>query len=140
MGIPFKQWLLGAITFATVLMGLLKIWIYQTPETGMQEFCSWSLYFSFLAWAGGQLLLIWLRVKEQARKEASGAGENIELSESALSSAETYFQLGENIDTVCAMVEPRYADWSLERRGEFREGLLKSIQDRRGKREESATA
>ncbi len=87
-------------------------------------------------------LLIWFTEKErQARKQSSGGtGENIELSESALSSAETYFQLGENIDTVCAMVEPKYADWSLERRGEYREWLLKSIQDRRGKREESATA
>lgn len=142
MGIPFKQWLLGAITFATVLMGLLKIWIYQTPETGMQEFCAWSLYFSFLAWAGGQLWLVRIREKEQARKQANsgGSGEEFQLPEAALNSAETYFQLGENIDTVCAMVEPRYTDWTPARRGEFRDQLLKTIQERRAKPEEGATA
>ncbi len=141
MGIPFKQYLYGAIVFATVLIVLLNFFIFQTPETAMQEFCALTIYFSFLAWAGGQLWVIHLRERQQALKPA-GAGTAHSLSaetpleETALNSAETYLSLGENIDTVCAMVEPRFVDWNPNERESFRHSLITTLQERRPKPQE----
>jgi hypothetical protein len=135
MGIPFKQYLYGAIVFTTVLFVFLNIWVFQTPNTAMQEFCALAVYFSFLAWAGGQLWLIHTRERQQALKPA-GYGMEIPLEESALSSAETYLRLGEGIDTVCAMVEPHFPDWTPGERASFRERLMAALQERRPKQPE----
>jgi hypothetical protein len=141
MGIPFKQYLYGAVVFATVLIVLLNAWVFQTSDTAMQEFCALTLYFSFLAWAGGQIWLIHIRERQQPVKPA-GDGSDASLSaefpleEAALRSAETYLSLGERIDTVCAMVEPRFADWSPAERASFRESLMTMVQERRTKAQE----
>jgi hypothetical protein len=138
MGIPFKQYLYGAIAFSTVLIILLNALIFRTSDTAMQEFCALTLYFSFLAWAGGQLWLIHVRERQQGLKPA-GEGTarsltaEIQLQETALSSAETYLGLGESIDTICAMVEPRFADWDPSERESFRQSLMRTLQERRPK-------
>lgn len=133
MGIPFKQYLYGAITFATVLMVLLNVWVFRTSDTALQEFIAITLYFAFLVWACGQLWLIRVREREQARnplKAGGAATDEFQLGEASLSFAQTYLNLGENVDTVCAMIEPRYADWSATRREAFRAGLFAALQER----------
>ena len=65
MGIPFKQYVYGAIVFSTVLIGLLHVWIFGSPDTAIWEFAALSIYFSFLAWAGGQLWLIRARARRE---------------------------------------------------------------------------
>jgi hypothetical protein len=145
MGIPFKQYLYGGIVFATVLIVLLNVLIFQTSDTAMQEFCAFTIYFSFVAWAGGQLWSIRMQEQQQA-KNPPGAGtvpfspEEIPLEETALSLAETYLKLGETIDTVCSMVEPRFADWNLSQRASFRERLMTALQERRSSPEEGEPA
>jgi len=131
MGIPFKQYLYGAIVFATVLIVLLNVLIFRTSDTAMQEFGALTLYFSFLVWAGGQLWLIHIRERQKA--VAPSLTEETGLEETALSSAETYMELGEGIDTVCAMVEPRFADWDPSQRASFRLSLMTALQERRSK-------
>jgi hypothetical protein len=145
MGIPFKQYLYGALCFATVLIVMLNVLIFQTPDTAMQEFFALTLYFSFVAWAGGQLLSIRLREQRQARNPV-GSGpvpsltEDIRLEEAALSLAETHLKLGETIDTICSMVEPRFADWNPSQRASFRERLMTALQERRSNPQEGEPA
>jgi hypothetical protein len=143
MGIPFKQYLYGAITFATVLMVLLNVWVFRTSDTALQEFFAITVYFAFLVWACGQLWLIRAREREQARKPvtaAAVASDEPPLGEASLSFAQTYLNMGENINTVCAMIEPRYADWSASRREAFRAGVFKALQERTPKPEEGEPA
>jgi hypothetical protein len=132
MGIPLKQYLYGAIVFATVLIVLLNYLIFQTPETAIQQFGAITLYFVFVSWTCGKLWSIrTLERLEAGRIPVSIA--DIRLEEPALSLAETYLNLGESIDTVCAMVEPRFADWTPGQRASFREALLVVVQERRSK-------
>jgi hypothetical protein len=141
MGIPFKQYLYGAIVFSTVLIGLLHFWIFGSPETAMQEFGVLSFYFSFVVWAGGQLWLIRIRERSESKNPvADGPDSNTRLDETALLSAETYLDMGETIDTVCAMVEPRFPDWNRSRREQFRMDLMAAVQERRLKAQDREPA
>jgi hypothetical protein len=145
MGIPFKQYLYGAIAFASVLIVLLNVLIFRTPDTAMQEFGALTLYFSFLAWAGGQLWLIRIREQQALKPAGDSLAPSLTaetgLEEIALSSADTYMKLGEGIDTVCAMVEPRFADWDPGQRALYRQSLMAALQGRRSKpREEGESA
>ena len=133
MGIPLKQYLLGGITFATVLMILLHFWIFGTPETGMLEFGALTIYLALVTFLGGQIWLIRLRAEAQAAKNGAAIAPlgEIRLEESALSSAEVYLSLGESLDTVCAVIDPRYPDAAPAWREAFRECLMKALRDRR---------
>lgn len=126
-------------------MILLNVWIFETPDTAMQEFCALAIYFSFVTWAGGQLLSIHMQEKQQAKKPkgagtAPASAEENPLEETALSSAEMYLRLGEAIDTVCSMIEPRFADWNPSQRASFRERLMTALQERRSSRQEGEPA
>jgi hypothetical protein len=57
MGIPFKQYLYGAIVFSTAPIVLLHVRIFGSPDTAILEFAALSIYFSFLA-PGGWTALV----------------------------------------------------------------------------------
>ena len=64
MGISYKHFLYGAITFVSLLMALLKVSYFQTTGRGPMEFYFGFLFLAFLAWAGGQLWQIHTRERE----------------------------------------------------------------------------
>ena len=64
MGISYKHFLYGAITFVSLLMALLKLSYFQAAVAGPMEFYFGFLFLAFLAWAGGQLWQIYTRERE----------------------------------------------------------------------------
>src|SRR5882724_12347767 len=115
MGISYKHFLYGAITFVSLLMALLKVSYFQTTGRGPMEFYFGVLFLAFLAWAGGQLWQIHTRAQEAQWSEASGSGASLveenRPDEATLLAAETYLSMGESLDTVCLFVNTNYRDW-----------------------------
>src|SRR5262249_4573043 len=133
MRISFKHFLWAAITFTTVLALALKFAGAAGPVSPMRVVIGF-LYVIFVMWASGQLLLI--RLKEQKELAAPPTDDVASplacpLDEVALSLAETYLSLGENIDTVCTFVDARYRDWGPARRATFRQELTDALSERR---------
>jgi len=133
MGVSYKHFLYGAITFVCLLAALLKISYFENTGRGPMKFYFGFLFFAFLAWAGGQLWTIHSREKEQAEGAERGAGflaEENRPDEETLIAAETYLSMGESLDTVCMFVNAKYRDWEPAERQAFRQGL-KAVLDER---------
>jgi hypothetical protein len=60
--------------------------------------------------------------------------------EELLVSAETYLGIGESIDTVCQVIEPRYRDWSSSDKLAFRRSLRAALEERRARSAEQNDA
>ena len=135
MGVSYKHFLYGAITFVSLLAALLKISYFQNTGRGPMAFYFGVLFLAFLAWAGGQLWTIHSREKEQTEWAESGAGfslaEENRPDEDTLIAAETYLSLGESLDTVCLFVNAKYRDWDPPQRQMFRQGLRAVLDERR---------
>src|SRR2546427_760372 len=128
MGISYKHFLYGAVTFTSLLAALLKVGLFGTAIGGFRAFFFTMLYFAFLAWAIGELWKIHSRKRlkaESANDDGAGLAllEEDRPSEDALVAAETYLSLGEELDTVCMFVNPKYRGWDISRRQAFRRGL-----------------
>src|SRR5258708_31640204 len=112
MGISYKHFLYGVITFVTLLMALLKITYFQTTGRGPMEFYFGILFLAFLTWAGGQLWQIHTREQEAEWIGAKGAevslAEENRPDEETLIAAETYLSMGATLDTVCMFVNSKY--------------------------------
>jgi hypothetical protein len=135
MGISYKHFLYGAITFVSLLMALLKISYFQTTGRGPMEFYFGVLFLTFLAWAGGQLWQI--HTREEEAKWSPGSGEAVSLpeqdrpDEDTLIAAETYLNMGESLDMVCQFVNARYRDWDAPKKLAYRQGLRTVLDERR---------
>src|SRR5947207_14648531 len=100
MGVSYKHFLYGAITFVSLLAALLKISYFQDTGRGPMRFYFGFLFFAFLAWAVGQLWTIHSREKEQAGWAEGGStlAEENRPNEETLVAAETYLSMGESLD------------------------------------------
>ena len=135
MGVSYKHFLYGAITFVSLLAALLKISYFQDTGRGPMSFYFGFLFFAFLAWAVGQLWTIHSREKEQTEWAEKGAGFSLAKenrpNEETLVAAETYLSMGESLDTVCMFVNAKYSDWEPPQRQAFRQGLKAVLDERR---------
>lgn len=136
MGISYKHFLYGAITFATLLAAFFKIGVFRTTSSGPTEFFWGFLYLVFIGWAGGQLWLIRSRVKPEETESKIGAASSLmrpedQPGEDTLMSAEVYLSMGESLDTVCAFVNPKYQDWDSSEKLIFRQHLKAALDQRR---------
>ena len=138
MEISYKHFLYGALTFASLLIAFLKVGAFGTLGRGPMGFILGVLYVAFLIWAVGQLWTIHSRKGQEAEWQVEGGAGSLlsdedRPDEDALIAAETYLSMGENIETVCMFVNPRYQDWEPSRRMAFRRGLSAVLEQRRGK-------
>jgi hypothetical protein len=138
VGISYKYFLYGAITFTSLLMALRRIGLFGASRGAPAEFFYITLYIAFLAFVVGQLWLIHQREQTPGEPTDGKAldfllGEEDRPSEDALISAEIYLDIGENLETVCMYVNPRYRDWDPSRRQAFRQSLRAALDERRGK-------
>ncbi len=134
MGVSYKHFLYGAITFVSLLAAILKLSYFQDTGRGLMEFYFGIMLLAFLGWAGGQLWTIHSREREQTESVEGGASVSLadenRPDEDALVAAETYLSLGESLDTVCMFVNAKYRDWEPAERQAFRQGL-KAVLDER---------
>src|SRR5439155_14967568 len=134
MGVSYKHFLYGAITFVSLLAALLKISYFQDTGRGPMSFYFGFLFLAFLAWAVGQLWTIHSREKEQTEWAEKGAGflaEENRPDEETLIAAETYLSMGESLDTVCMFVNAKYREWELPRKQAYRQALRAVLDERR---------
>ena len=136
MGLSYKHFLYGAVTFTSLLAALLKIGVFGAAVNPPMAFYFSVLYFAFLAWAVGQIWTIRSRQQQQLESPPDGgmdaplAGEN-RPNDDTLFAAETYLSMGESLDTVCRFVNPKYEDWDPSRKQAFRQGLSALLTERR---------
>ena len=127
MGLSDKHFLYGALTFTSLLAALLKVGAFDASVSPPMAFCFGVLYFAFIVWAGGQLWTIRSREQQSGLPESDGMdvplAEDDQPSEETLFAAKTYLSMGENLDTVCMFVNPKYRDWDSSRKLAFRQGL-----------------
>ena len=135
IGLSYKHFLYGAITFTSLLAALLKIGVFGAAVSVPMAFCFIVLHFAFLAWAVGQIWTI--RSRRQQLESASDGGTDAPLAgknrpnDDTLFSAETYLSLGESMDTVCRFVNPKYEDWDPSKKLAFRQSLSALLTERR---------
>jgi hypothetical protein len=132
MGLSYKHFLYGAVTFTTLLAALFKIGLFDGAISGLMALFLGVLYFGFMVWAIAELWTIHKSEPEQlevAGPQVSLSGED-RPDEDALTTAKTYLSLGESLDTVCAFVNPKYQDWDLPKRAAFRQGLNALLAER----------
>jgi len=139
MGISYKHFLYGAITFVSLLMALLKVSYSGTTGRSPMEFYLGILFLAFLVWAGGQLWEIHKKEQEMSGWTGREGGqpslpEDSRPDEDALIAAETYLSMGENLDTVCMFVNANYRDWEPGRKQQYRQGLRAVLDQRRANR------
>jgi hypothetical protein len=56
--------------------------------------------------------------------------------EETLFAAETYVSMGENLETVCQFVNPKYRDWDSSKKLAFRQSLNALLAERRSQHSE----
>src|SRR5262245_5944462 len=126
MEFSYKHVLYGTITFASLLMALLKIGLFGNAISPPMAFFCGITYFVFVAWAAGQLYKMHTgEAREELDRTEIAAPLAAEETpdEETLFAAETYLSLGEDLDTVCKFVNPRYAEWDGSRKLAYRQGL-----------------
>jgi hypothetical protein len=135
MGFTRKHYLYGALTFVSLIAAFAKVTYFAEPGRRALEFYLGVMYITFIAWDIGQLRAISAREQNDADKLPEGddlfQSPEVRPTEDAMISAETYLSVGENIDTVCRFVEPRYSDWTPAERQRYRQALKAAIEDRR---------
>jgi hypothetical protein len=127
MGLSYKHFLYGAVTFTSLLAAMLRIGVLGASVSPPMAFYFGVLYFAFIAWAAGQLWKIHSQQQQSELPENGGMdvplAEDDRPSEETLFAAKAYLSMGENLDTVCMFVNPKYRDWDSSRKLAFRQGL-----------------
>jgi hypothetical protein len=137
MGFTRKHLIYGALTFVSLLGAILKLTYFQAPGRGPLGFYAFLMYLSFLVWVAGQLRAIHEEEREESAPLPAGGDDffhsaEIRPDDEALTAAEMYVSLGENMETICRFVEPRYEEWTPSERRAYRQGLRAAL-DERGK-------
>ncbi|HTM49363.1 MAG TPA: hypothetical protein VL285_11795 [Bryobacteraceae bacterium] len=132
-GFSYKHFLYGAVTFASLLAALFKVGVFGDSVSPPMAFVFAIFYLAFMAWAIGQLYKIHTAKEQPAAPfsaDVSMAGEEMP-GEETLLAAETYVGMGEDLDTVCLFVNPKYRDWDASRKLAYKQGLRTLLNERR---------
>jgi hypothetical protein len=131
-GLSYKHFLYGAVTFASLLAALLKVGVFGDSVSPPMAFLFGIFYLAFVVWAIGQLYKIHTAEENPAAPRSTGvsmAAEDVP-DEETLFAAATYVSLGEDLDTVCMFVNPRYRDWDSSRKLAYKQGLSTLLSER----------
>jgi hypothetical protein len=89
MGLSYKHFLYGAVTFTSLLAAMLRIGVLGASVSPPMAFYFGVLYFAFIAWAAGQLWKI--HSQQQQSELPENGGMDVPLAEDDRPSEETLF-------------------------------------------------